>query len=260
MTTWVLLRGLTREAGHWGGFGPRLAAALGPDHTVLALDIPGNGELHRGHSPTRVQAMVQACRAALAARAVPGPYVLVAMSLGAMVALEWACTAADELAGCVLINTSVRGFSPFWHRLQPHNYPTLLRLMLPGATPEQRERAILRLTSSQPAQHSDVLPAWAAVARQRPVSRRNAAAQLLAAARYRLPAQRPLVPALVLASAGDRLVSARCSQALATGWDWPLRLHPDAGHDLALDDPAWVQQQITDWWLDSGLAGRGRLA
>ena len=48
--TWVLLRGLTREAGHWGGFGATLARALaagapdGRPPRIVALDLPGHGE------------------------------------------------------------------------------------------------------------------------------------------------------------------------------------------------------------------------
>ena len=124
---WILLRGLTREAAHWGAFGERFAQAV-PGDQVLALDLPGNGEFHGLVSPLSVQGMVQACRAELAQRAVAPPYHLLAMSLGAMVATEWARVAPHEVAGCVLINTSLRPFSPFWHRLQLHNIAPLLWL------------------------------------------------------------------------------------------------------------------------------------
>jgi pimeloyl-ACP methyl ester carboxylesterase len=26
-----------------------------------------------------------------------------------------------------------------------------------------------------------------------------------------------------------------------------MKLHPDAGHDLPLDDPEWIIQQIRNW-------------
>ena len=39
---WVLLRGLTREAGHWGSFPNQLRKALGGT-PVLTLDLPGAG-------------------------------------------------------------------------------------------------------------------------------------------------------------------------------------------------------------------------
>ncbi|MBC8056975.1 MAG: alpha/beta fold hydrolase, partial [Rhizobiales bacterium] len=83
--TWVLLRGLTREQRHWGAFpaafGERVGAAR-----VIALDLPGNGELHGEASPTRVEAMAAHARADLQRRGIAPPYHLLAMSLGAMVA------------------------------------------------------------------------------------------------------------------------------------------------------------------------------
>ena len=59
-TTWILLRGLVREQAHWNGFADRLAGALGADHRVMCMDLPGNGVRHRDRSPTRIAAMVDA--------------------------------------------------------------------------------------------------------------------------------------------------------------------------------------------------------
>ena len=55
------------------------------------------------------------------------------------------------------------------------------------------------------------------------------------------------VPVLVLNGGGDRMVDPRCSQALAEGWSVPLRVNPDAGHDLTLDQGEWVLEQIGSW-------------
>ena len=44
MDTWILLRGLTREASHWGAFAGDFQTAL-PQAKVVALDLPGNGQL-----------------------------------------------------------------------------------------------------------------------------------------------------------------------------------------------------------------------
>ncbi len=249
--TWLLLRGLTREAAHWGGFVAQLQQAL-PQARILTLDLPGNGRLNALRSPTDVAAMVAWCRAELAQRGVAGPVHVLAMSLGAMVAAEWACRAPQELAGGVLINTSLRPFSPFYRRLRPRNYRRLLRLLLGGAAPWMWERAILEMTSNRPAERAEVLSAWTATRLQHPVGAANALRQLLAAARYRARPQAPAVPLLLLASEQDRLVDVRCSKALAQRWGSPLRLHPWAGHDLPLDDPAWVVAQLRDW-----LAARG---
>ena len=44
-STWVLLRGLTRESGHWGVL-PALLAERLPHARVLTIDLPGAGALH----------------------------------------------------------------------------------------------------------------------------------------------------------------------------------------------------------------------
>ena len=49
--------------------------------------------------------------------------------------------------------------------------------------------------------------------------------------------------------ARDRLVSARCSAAIASAWALPLEVHAAAGHDLPLDDPAWVAARIVEWYV-----------
>ncbi|WP_367848055.1 alpha/beta fold hydrolase [Rhodoferax sp. WC2427] len=240
MSTWIFLRGLVRESGHWGAFIPQFENAL-PGCEVVALDLPGNGSLYPHASPTRVQDMVAHCRAELDRRWLPPPYHLLGMSLGAMVAVAWSAAHPDEVAAQVLINTSLRPFSPFYQRLRPRNYGLLLRLVLTGASPEDWERGILRITSN--GGHDAVLPQWQALRAQHPVTRTNALRQLLAAARYRAPAALA-TPTLLLASAQDQLVSVACSRALARQWQCRLQVHPTAGHDLPLDDGDWVARQI----------------
>lgn len=240
MTTWVLLRGLAREAGHWGDFPQRLRARVPAGDSVVALDLPGNGELWRERSPVHVRDMVQAARKQLE---LPGTYVLVAISLGGMVAIEWARQHPEELAGCILINSSFADVSPFWRRLRPRAALTLLGLLRPGLTASDRERRVLALTSNRP-----VAPIvqwlWSRCAELRPVSRANFLRQLLAALRFRAGAEPPAVPMLVVASARDRLASVECSRALARRWSLPLQLHAHAGHDLPLDDPEWLLRRL----------------
>ena len=245
--TWVLLRGLARESGHWGEFPQRLRQQLGPGHRVLAPDLPGNGRAWAARSPSSVAAMVQACRRELAYVLAEGPVRLVALSLGGMVAIEWARTAPAELAGCALDNTSLRGISPPWDRRRPAHWPTVLRLLRPGAPPQARERAVLPVTSADPSRHPAPVANWVALADAHPVAPANVMRQFWAAARFRAPQQPPPVPMLVLYAAGDRLVSPRCSRELARRWHLPLREHPWAGHDLPLDDPDWLAIQLVAW-------------
>jgi pimeloyl-ACP methyl ester carboxylesterase len=249
MSHWILLRGLTREARHWGSFPETLGRAI-PDARLLAPDLPGNGTLCAQPSPLRVEAMAEAIRSDLMAQGIAPPYHLLAMSLGAMVAIAWAARHPDEIAGAVLINTSLRRFSPFHRRLKPGNYPRLLRLALCRGSDREREQAIFALTSRQAAatpRADEVIGNWLAYRRQHPVTLANALRQLIAALRYRAPAARPPVPLLILASRRDALVDSACSRQLAQHWQAPLAVHPDAGHDLPLDDGAWVAQQIGRW-------------
>lgn len=89
MTTWILLRGLTRESRHWGDFVAQFQQTLS-NQPVVMLDLAGNGHLNLESSAWRVQDMVADCRAQLAQSAIKPPYRLLAMSLGAMVAVAWA--------------------------------------------------------------------------------------------------------------------------------------------------------------------------
>jgi len=243
MSVWVLLRGLTRESGHWGEFPRQLAARL-PHARILTLDLPGNGALYRQPSPLRVADMLPACRAQLQAQGVDGPVHLLAMSLGAMVALAWADAHPAEVAGGVLINGSFAGVSPFYRRLRPSSYPALLGV-LASRDARASEAAILRLTSRRG--DSAVLEQWLALRRCHPVAPLNALRQLAAAARFRLPQRRPGVPLLILSGRADALVDPRCSQALAARWQLPLAEHPSAGHDLPLDDGPWVAARVGEW-------------
>jgi pimeloyl-ACP methyl ester carboxylesterase len=245
MTTWVLLRGLMRETRHWGEFPAALRAQF-PAAEVMTLDLPGNGKLYRSDSPCRIEEMVECDRSQLSSRGYAPPYHLLGLSLGAMVAVAWGTLHPQELGGCVLINSSLRGFDPFYRRMRPSAYPALLTLI--GGGMVQQERAILRLTSCRGDAQRDILEQWIGYQRECPVSRLNALRQLLAAARYRAPAGRPAMPVLVLASALDALVDPICSHHLAAQWRSSLVIHPGAGHDLPLDDPAWVARQVRDWY------------
>jgi pimeloyl-ACP methyl ester carboxylesterase len=247
---WVLLRGLAREVGHWGDFPAVLQCEIQqqqPGARMLMLDLPGNGALHREASPTQVAAMVENCRAQLRQLGVAGPVHVLAMSLGAMVASDWAARYPQELSAGVLINTSLQPFSPFYHRLRPLNYLAFLLLSLSNSGHRRREAKVLAMTANLQSKPDEVVSQWVELQRRHPVGVRNSFRQLLAASRYRASQSRPAVPMLLLCSKADRLVDWRCSQAISRAWGAPLRMHVRAGHDLPLDDPLWVAQAVAEW-------------
>lgn len=246
MNDWVFLRGLTRESAHWGDFPARFEAAL-PGTRVHLIDLAGNGARCHERSPASVAAMVADVREQLRHLGIHGPVNLLALSLGGMVATQWLHSAPQDIASAVLVNTSMRPFSPLHHRLQPHNLPTLLRLVIGRPSPDAAERLIWRMTSARRDVDEAVLAAWVAARLRHPVQATNALRQLLAAARFRASAGAPPRPVLLLSSHGDRLVGSACSDALARAWACPLVQHPHAGHDLPLDDPDWVIAQTRPW-------------
>jgi len=213
---------------------------------VVALDLPGNGSLCTQRSPATVDELADVCRAELQRRGVRPPFSMLALSLGAMVTVSWMVRHPEEVRGCVLINTSMRPFCPFYRRLRPANYPTLLRLAL-SADAAHCERLIMDMTSRRAAGAESTLKDWITYRTQHRVSRGNALRQLVAAARFRTSRATPTKPVLVLASTRDALVDVRCSRTLAQAWQCGFAEHPDAGHDLPLDDGPWVAEKISAW-------------
>lgn len=254
--TWVLLRGLVREQRHWDDFTALFQGAV-PADQVVTLDLPGNGSRHGQTSSTRIPAMVADLRAQLRQRGLPGPYHVVALSLGGMLAVQWLSQAPQEVAFASLINTSVSRFSPFWRRLRPVNYPRLLKDGLFSKRPWHKERMILDLTTNllTPQQCYALAEKWADYAHDSPVSTANSLRQLLAAMRFSAPLALPRqVPVQVVNGGADRLVSPRCSQALASAWGLPLRVHHQAGHDLPLDAPQWLVNTLLEGVTNSAIS------
>ena len=116
---WFFLRGLTREAAHWGSFPDSFQARLSPS-VVRCIDLPGSGEHFREPSPFTVGEIAEAVRKQWSDEAgAPGENFVFAISLGAMVAVEWASRYPDDISGIVLVSPSFGRGSPFYHRLSP---------------------------------------------------------------------------------------------------------------------------------------------
>jgi pimeloyl-ACP methyl ester carboxylesterase len=242
--TWFLLRGLTREAAHWGAFVPALARAL-PAVRVVTLDLPGAGARHAEPWPDTVEDAMEQVRAAAAAHAPGGRRFVLGVSLGGMVTMAWAARYPDELAGVVVGASSARDVAPPWKRMRPAALPSVV---LGGLRRDAREReaAVIRTIINRRELWAETVEAWTPIARARPVSRETARRQLASAIRWRAPA-RLAPPALFLVGRGDRLVHPDCSRALARRYGAPLAEHPDAGHDLTTDAGAWVVDELVAW-------------
>ena len=240
--TWVLLRGLGREAGHWDDFLEPFKEAF-PDDRVLTPDLPGAGRNREATCPLTIGELTDAVRRDCA---VDGPVHLFAISLGGMVALDWAQRYPNEVVGFVLVNSSVGSLSKIFERLQPPAAKKLFASMLERNRLE-REKKVLDFISNFRQNDLALAQRLAKVSEARPVKRSSVIRQLLAGARFRPRDEKPKAPGLVLYSAKDQMVHPNCSRAIAAKWGFEKEEHPTAGHDLAMDDGKWVIARVVGW-------------
>ena len=111
---WILMRGLTRECRHWGGFTELLAQSL-PHSSIQCIDLPGNGALCNESSPDEIADITDRVRAQSGESS---DVHLLGLSMGGMVACDWALRYPEEVQGVVLINSSLADLSPVWQRIR----------------------------------------------------------------------------------------------------------------------------------------------
>jgi pimeloyl-ACP methyl ester carboxylesterase len=243
---WILLRGLTRESAHWGDFVPLMQAAF-PHAPINLLDLPGTGRYFREPSPDSIRGITERVRAdALEQEAINRPATILGFSLGGMVAWEWMKAYPEDICGAVLINISLAGLSPFYHRLRWQSYGKFVAMVWKRGI-QHREPEILKLVSNRRDQYEQIAKEWIAIQRQRPVSPKNTYRQIIGAANYDPGEMKPDQPVLLLNSNGDKLVAPHCSEAIHEKWAIELRTHPWAGHDLTLDAGSWVISEMRSW-------------
>lgn len=240
---WLLLRGLTRESAHWGDFLEKLKNAF-PESNIHCLDLLGSGEFYQQPSACSIAEMTEQLRK----RALNNGWLnkkihLLSISLGGMVAWQWMQTYPNDIQSAVLINSSLAGLNPFYQRLCWQCYGKLARIITAHDVAAQ-ELAVVKLTSNFESRHDNIAKEWTNIQHLRPVSKKNALRQLIAAARYHPTLTKPIPPVLLLAGLGDKLVSPNCSKTISQHYDLPLITHPWAGHDLCIDDADWVIQQL----------------
>lgn len=244
-TNWIWLRGLIREQGHWYDFENEFRKHF-LDVKVECLDLPGNGARCKEVSPTTIEANTEAVRKASELLGQGERPFILSISLGAMVAIDWAYRYPEEIQGVVCINTSLREHSSFMQRLKPGNYLRILKFLM-DQDQFSKELRILQMTSQRRTDLKSLAERACKLAEEHPISRANVVRQLTAAARFTAPKQKARRPFLFLNSLRDTLVDSRCTEQAAKLVGGDLMTHPTAGHDLALDDGAWVADRIHEW-------------
>jgi pimeloyl-[acyl-carrier protein] methyl ester esterase len=237
---WLLIRGLTREAGHWRDFPRRFEERIESSKVSFA-ELPGTGKRFQEKSPDTINAITDSIKR----DAQNSPIFLLGISMGAIVATDWAQRYPETLRGVILINPSFSSLSPFAQRLRPANWGKILTAAVRKGV--SREKIILEMTSNRKKDFTTLAEEFAEIQRLRPVSRLTFVQQLKAASSFKPKDSWPSVPTLLLNSAGDHLVDPNCSRAASHKWGLDMNIHPLSGHDIPLDNPEWVLDQITSW-------------
>lgn len=241
---WVFLRGLGRERLHWGSFLERCQDELG--WRCYAIDLPGCGDLYLQSSPVFLADIRR--YVAKQTELIPEPFAVLGLSLGGMVALDWAAHYPERVLQAVLINSS-SGLNPLWQRLRFQRWPALIGSAFVSAS--KREEMVLGWVSHPASPHSkphSELSRWQSIQAARPVNISTVYRQLTAARHFQLPAPATLKASpIIFASKADELVHPACSQSLAEYYSTSVDWHPWAGHDLPLDDPDWLIQRLSNF-------------
>ncbi len=241
----ILIRGLFRGQFHWGTF-PEKIQALFPHRKVFCLDIPGAGEHCHQTSPTTIAGMVEALRAQrvkIDGTPCSSKVDIISISMGGMIGLKWAEQYPTEVSSVVCINTSAKGFSPFYQRLKPSCYLTLIKALM--SAPITRESLVYSLVSNLP-QDDNVISAWAEIEKRYPMQRENFFKQLGAATRFEIT--KPQCPLLFFSSTQDHLVNGHATRAIANQWQSDLIINESDGHDIPLDNPEWLCEHLSAWY------------
>lgn len=240
----VLIRGLFREKRHWGNF-PELLQSEFPDKKVITLDVAGAGARNHLTSPNTISGMVDDFRSQLSTLYPETTQIeLIGLSMGGMVTLEWCRQFPNEINKAILISTSTQSLSRFYQRLRWQQYGSLMKSVVNSRA--ERERFSYKLGSNYPVNEA-VLKDWIKWAYANPMSNRSAVNQLIACINYKID-EKPTVPMMVLVPKKDKMVSPECSYAIAKRWNLPLKEHPNAGHDIPIDDPHWVIKHAKEYF------------
>lgn len=248
-TTFYLLRGLAREIRHWQSFPEKLE--MESDHfKVVALEIPGAGQLRHDKAPLNVKEYVELIRKQYLGYAQStSRNIVIGLSFGGMIAACWIDAYPKDFQAAVFINSSCNtniscNSSRIYKRMRPRAAWTLILSAL-LRNPYKKEKMIAALICNL-ADPGEIAKKWQEIQKSAPVSTINTLRQIYAAATFSLP-PKPSTPALILCSSHDRLVSHTCSEVFARQWQTELLCHDDAGHDLPTDDPDWCVANLRRW-------------
>jgi pimeloyl-ACP methyl ester carboxylesterase len=239
--SWIFLRGMVRGRGHWADFPDQFQKKF-PNDKIELLDLPGNGERGAELSPLNISDFVPLIREKSVAIQNGQKVHCLALSLGAMVACSWMQKYPEDFVKTYLVCTSTSQYCAFYERFRPINYLKVSPLLI-ARSPRMQEKIILSMISNNKVRQKEVLAKLEQYSAQYPIRPINFFRQLRAAAKATFPTQNPGTVQLI-GSWGDRLVSPNCTPKIAQAWGVEAKMHPWSGHDIPIDDPQWLLEQL----------------
>ena len=244
-----LMRGLSRESGHWNGdFSDRLLEQF-PGAEITYLDLPGVGQFYDLPAKISVKKTARFLQNYYGAEMAEerGNRILLATSLGGVMALQWARAQPGLFDGIVTVNTGLKKICKGKERAQP---PAKLKMFGIALTLDKRkrERKILAINSNYHDGDTTILNDWYTIQRKRPLGNITMLLQTLANELHRPQAGSLGVPTLVVGSEADEIVAEACTCKVAEALAADLRLHPKSGHGMPIDEPVWLAEQTALWW------------
>lgn len=245
--SYLFLRGLSRNQFHWH---ERDSYEKILDNEVHYLDLPGFGTNAKFHSPRTIDQITDNLKGQLDKLSGFDPNtkkVIVGLSLGGLVTLNWVSRHIHDWDGLVIINSSLSNLSYPWERLSPKNYLKLAGYFM-LSDHRHIEEIIYDVTCNTNTHREKLVNDWAAIRAQYPYRRRDVLHQVKAASYFRSPPRFSITsPGLVLTGPKDRLVSHECSKAIAEKYGFELKLSEVSGHDMSVDDKDWMLAQIKNF-------------
>lgn len=247
--TVFLLRGIGREAGHWGDAYPRFLKSHFPTADVIFMDLPGAGKYHQQPALPTVEKMADFLRTEYFPQidSLPGKKVIIATSLAGNVALEWITQYPCDFDGAILLSTSLKGVCKSKHRVKPAAKKEFVSIFLTNDVAE-REKAFLSINSNLNIGNDSLLTAWQGIQKERPVRQGALLKQTVAGMIYQPKKSQRVIPILLIGSKADKIVDEKCLHQVADAIKSDLILHETAGHGIPVDVPHWLAD-TTSYWI-----------
>jgi pimeloyl-ACP methyl ester carboxylesterase len=237
---YVFIRGLARNKHHWYGFEKRFDSS---SHVIM-LDIPGNGEFFKQISNLSIEENTDFLRKQFLKLKMDGPYILVGISLGGMIAIDWLNRYALDFEQVIAINISAKNLAFPWQRFNWKLFFKIPRLIF--ASDVEVELTILKATLNLKTVDTALLDQALNISDKYKTSTMNFLRQIIAASRFHFPDEVNAKKLIIIYSENDRLVNSISSKKVVEKLNCRYFVHTLAGHDLPLDDSEWLKTTIGD--------------